>query len=48
LKCGKEHFTDANGENQMNEPLLERGIVDKIEEMQLHQNESIYKKSLKI
>lgn len=48
LNCGKDNFTDAAGNNKLNEPLLERGIVEKIEDMQLHQNESIYKKALRI
>lgn len=48
LKCGKENFSSETGENKLLEPILQRGIVEKIEGLQEHPNESIYKKCYKI
>ena len=48
LKCGKLHFTNEKGENAFIDIILNKGIVEKIEVLQQHPNESIYKKCYKI
>ena len=48
LKCGQQHFTNEKGDNAMVDPLWNKGIVERIEELQSHPNESVYKKSVKI
>lgn len=38
LKCGKNHFIDERGENPFCELIEEQGLLDKLEELQMHQN----------
>lgn len=48
LQTGKEYFTDNKGNNRITEILLDKGIVEHIEKLQQHPNESIYTKTYKI
>ena len=48
FECGKEHFNDENGENRFVLLFEGYGFIDDLENLQGHQNHSIYAQTIKL
>lgn len=48
LKCGKKNFMNNNNENPFATRLESLGAIPKIEKLQLHQSNDVYKKAVKL
>jgi len=48
LKCGKEHFVDNNGDNMFTLVAEQSGLIDKLEELQMHKNHLVYERTVSL
>jgi len=45
LKCGEEHFKDAEGNNSFVVQMEVEGVIDHLEEAQMHKNHLVFEKA---